>query len=85
MPVVSTIELHTLLVRSMFALAAVTFVWLLFVTVPYGRHTRPGWGPTVPARFGWVLMELPACVGFLAIYLLGARRFEPAPCERSAR
>ena len=60
-------------------MAGVVFVTLLFVTAPYGRHTRPGWGPTTPARWGWVLMELPACVGFLAIYFRGSHRLDTVP------
>ena len=24
---------------------------------PFGRHTRPGWGPTLPNAWGWVIME----------------------------
>ncbi|MDN4596188.1 methyltransferase [Leifsonia virtsii] len=61
-------------------LAAVTFVALLFVVAPYGgRHGRTGWGPTVPARVGWVVMEAPAALLFVAFYLLGSHRFEPVP------
>jgi uncharacterized membrane protein len=37
---------------------------LFFVTAPYGRHLRSGWGPTVAARWGWLVMEAPAPVGF---------------------
>ncbi len=33
-------------------LAAVVFVTLFFVTAPYGRHLRAGWGPQVPLREG---------------------------------
>jgi hypothetical protein len=62
------------------ALAAVTFVALCFVVAPYGgRHGRPGWGPTVPARVGWVVMEAPACVLFLVFYLLGEHRAQLVP------
>ena len=60
-------------------LAAVTFVALLFVVAPYGgRHGRPGWGPTVPARVGWIVMEAPASLAFLAFYLLGTHRADAA-------
>lgn len=41
-------------------LAAVVFVSLFFVTAPYGRHLRAGWGPMLPARLGWMIMEAPA-------------------------
>ena len=45
------------LVSLEIALAAVTFVALRFTTAPYGRHLREGWGVTVPARAGWLVME----------------------------
>jgi 3-oxo-5-alpha-steroid 4-dehydrogenase 1 len=72
-------DLHRLVVGGIFAAAAVTALALLLVSAPYGRHVRAGWGPTVPNRLGWILMELPASAGFLAFYLLGEHRAEPAP------
>lgn len=53
------------------AIGAFTFLLLLFVTAPYGRHTRPGWGPTVSARLGWVLMEIVSPLAFLYFFLKG--------------
>ncbi len=72
-------ELHALLCWSLIGLAVVTFVALLFVAAPYGRHQRAGWGPTLPARWLWVVMEAPACVGFLGVYLAGSARFRLVP------
>jgi len=57
--------------------AAVTFVALLFVTAPYGRFTRSGWGPRLNARWGWVLMETPVLVTFVVLYALGHRKSHP--------
>jgi protein-S-isoprenylcysteine O-methyltransferase Ste14 len=40
--------------------AAVVFVVLFFISAPYGRHVRKGWGPVVGARYAWMIMEFPA-------------------------
>jgi hypothetical protein len=60
-------------------LAVATFVGLQFIVAPYGRHERTGWGPTVPARIGWLVMESPAPLVFLGVYLFGSHRFEVVP------
>ena len=53
------------------ALAVVTFVALLFIVAPYGgRHGRAGWGPTVPARVGWIVMEAPASILFVVFFTM---------------
>ena len=61
------------------ALAALTFVGLRFVTAPYGRHGRGGWGPTVSARLGWLIMESPAPLLFAGVFLAGTHRAELVP------
>lgn len=62
-----------------FALAVVTFAALRLLPAPYGRYARPGWGPTLAARTGWLLMESPAVLFFLAVYASGRHRAEVAP------
>lgn len=39
------------------AIAVVTFIALLFITAPYGRHTSGGWGPLIDNKLGWFFME----------------------------
>ena len=65
------LELHSWGVWTEIALGVATVLALVFVSAPYGRHTRAGWGPTLPVRWGWVLMELPCVVVFAAFFFTG--------------
>jgi protein-S-isoprenylcysteine O-methyltransferase Ste14 len=57
---------------------AVSFPALFFITAPYGRHFRQGWGPTIPARWGWVVMEAPSPILFAAVYFTAPDPWRPA-------
>jgi protein-S-isoprenylcysteine O-methyltransferase Ste14 len=64
---------HALLI-GWFILAAFVFILLLFVPAPYGRHVRSGWGPMVPDRWGWIVMEAPSALVFSACFIVGEHR-----------
>ena len=51
---------------------------LVFVKAPYGRHTQTGWGPTIPNRLGWILMETPSVVVMACLFLMADIR---GPCS----
>ena len=54
-----------------FLLCPLVLLALLRVTAPYGRHLRSGWGPVLPARTAWFVMELPA-LALLPLLVLGS-------------
>ncbi len=64
---------------ALLALASATLILLSFISAPYGRHARAGWGPQVPHRIAWLIMEGPAVVGFGAWYLAGSHRLAVVP------
>lgn len=67
----------TILVYFWMAFSVLLFPLLLKVPAPYGRHSRSGWGITVPNHLGWLFMELPALIVFAYFFLDG-------PTEQSA-
>jgi 3-oxo-5-alpha-steroid 4-dehydrogenase 1 len=67
---------YRVLVFLEIALAVVTFVALRFTTAPYGRYLRRGWGRTVPARVGWLVMESVSSLLFAVVFFSGPRRAE---------
>ena len=56
----------------------VTFVSLFFITAPYGRHTRDGWGPTMRAAHAWFIMELVALITVPALAIASGVALTPA-------
>jgi 3-oxo-5-alpha-steroid 4-dehydrogenase 1 len=59
------------------AMAAATYPILKRHTAPYGRHARPGWGPELPSRLGWILMEAPSAL-VMAGHAMAAPALTPA-------
>lgn len=64
-------EHYHLIVYIWIAFAVIMFPLLLKVTAPYGRHSRKDWGPTIPNRLGWVMMELPSLILFTLFFWYG--------------
>lgn len=60
-----------------FLLCPVVLLSLIWVTAPYGRHYQTGWGPRLPNRMAWVLMELPALLVIATLVLLSPARDQP--------
>lgn len=52
------------------------FILLQFITAPFGRHSRNGWGFMVNNKWGWVVMELPSLFIMFYFLLFGERSFQ---------
>lgn len=71
--------LYTWTVLGVIVMGTVSFFVLLFVSAPYGRHLRPGWGPTINAAALWVIMEAPSPISFAIVYFISDNAFETVP------
>ncbi len=60
----------------------ITLIWIaiglllsavqLKVTAPYGRHFNRNWGPTLPYRLGWIIMEIVSPLTFAHFFWHGS-------------
>jgi protein-S-isoprenylcysteine O-methyltransferase Ste14 len=62
---------YYLLIKIWIAFGIILFPLLLSITAPYGRHSRKDWGPMIPNRLGWIIMELPSLIMFVVFFLVG--------------
>lgn len=68
-----------LLLWTMTVTAAVVFVSLYFVTAGYGQFRTKQWGWSIDNRLAWVLMEAPAFLTMLVLWLsTGSSTAQPA-------
>lgn len=58
----NTEELYSLLLPAQFIFGLLTLVSLFLIEAPYGRFVRKGWGASIKAIYGWVIMETPAVI-----------------------
>ncbi len=66
-----TPEVFQYIVYSWIAIAIIVFPLLLFVTAPYGRHSKTNWGPMIKNNLGWFLMEVPSLIIFAWLVIQG--------------
>jgi len=54
-------------------IAVIVFIALYFVTAGYGVFYNKKWGPSIPNKLGWVLMESPVFIVMIILALLSER------------
>ncbi|KAM1353157.1 hypothetical protein TB2_032381 [Malus domestica] len=62
---------------ALYLIAPPTFISLRFLQAPYGKHRRPGWGPTMSPPLAWSLMESPTLWLTLLLFPSGRHSSNP--------
>jgi len=71
------IDIHYWLMVFIFGWAIMAFTALYFITAPYGKFSRSGWGLKVPSKWAWVIYETPSVVFFAIVYFMGKNWMNP--------
>jgi 3-oxo-5-alpha-steroid 4-dehydrogenase 1 len=53
-------KIYSFLLFLIFSSAVLVLVLLFFISAPYGKFLRKGWGSTIHAKWAWLFMELPS-------------------------
>lgn len=81
LPTTATGWYDTLIIASLI-FCPLVFISLFFFPAAYGRHKDTAgyyWGPGIPTRWAWFLMEFPSCIIFAIIFFWGEWAFKPVP------
>ncbi|MDH4091734.1 MAG: DUF1295 domain-containing protein, partial [Cyclobacteriaceae bacterium] len=62
-------ETYQTIIYVWMGIGLATFILLLKITAPYGRHTSAHWGPLINNNLGWVLMEAPVIIALMYFVL----------------
>lgn len=74
-----TPHLFNLFLISMAALGLVVFVALFYIKAGYGVFFDPKWGPGIPNRVGWLMMESPVFIMMTVLWLGSERTWDIVP------
>lgn len=67
------LQYYNVFLIVMTVMAVVVFVALNYVTAGYGVFYNKKWGPAIPNRIGWILMESPVFIVMLLLFLISER------------
>jgi len=63
------ITLYNFSVVLIFCLAGIVFLLLFYISAPYGKFLRGGWGPSLRSKWAWMIMEAPSPLLMLYFFL----------------
>jgi protein-S-isoprenylcysteine O-methyltransferase Ste14 len=62
--------MYNLSVILIYTFAVIIFVLLFYISAPYGKFLRKGWGKTIHAKWAWMIMEFPSPALMIYFFIL---------------
>lgn len=60
-----------------FGFALLIFILLFFISAPYGKFQRKGWGPVIRSKWAWMIMEAPSPILMVLLFLASVNMHLP--------
>ncbi len=60
-----------------FSSAVIVFILLFFISAPYGKFLRKGWGPSIRSKWAWMIMESPSLALMIYFFLISDQKNLP--------
>ncbi len=60
-----------------FAFSLIVFAILFFISAPYGKFSRKGWGPVIKSKWAWMLMEFASPALMLIFFVISDNKNLP--------
>ena len=70
-------EFYNYSLLIIFSFAVIVFIILFFISAPYGKFLRKGWGPEIKSKWAWMLMEAPSPLLMMIFFMLSGNKFLP--------
>ncbi|MCX6255723.1 MAG: DUF1295 domain-containing protein [Bacteroidia bacterium] len=55
-------QIYNYSIILIFSFAVLVFILLFYISAPYGKFLRKGWGPSIRSKWAWMIMEFPSPV-----------------------
>jgi 3-oxo-5-alpha-steroid 4-dehydrogenase 1 len=70
-------NLYSYSIILIFIFAVVVFILLFFISAPYGKFSRQGWGPAIKSKWAWMIMEFPSPALIFFFFIFSDNRHLP--------
>lgn len=70
-------NLYKISIILIFTFAVIVFVLLFFITAPYGKFLRRGWGPVIKSKWAWMIMEFPSPALMIFFFIISDQKKPP--------